>query len=397
MTKREFVVLAWDCQNCDTENPGPEKSCTQCGAPQPDDVQFHEPTEGFKKVTDPKKIEEAASEPDVHCGFCGTRNAAKNKNCTQCGADMKEGQARKVGNRLDTPEDEGVRPQPKSASPSKSKSAGAVVPIVSSLSQPQVRRSVSRQSNVLSNLDWARLLKQAGIALFALIFVSAISWFVYMKWFNVTEVPVTIDSFAWKTEVPIGEIFTYHEEGWTIPVGGRQTGSESRHTGSYEQKQVCELQPKQVQTGTQQCNPHVVDRGNGYGEVVYDQCPVYTTVQENVCHNENDYTKPINATWYFYDIDRWTQTRTVSAPLTGLASGNEPYWPEFILGVGESEGLRSVRFVVYYTDELGEPHTFTSYSQSDWSWFTSLSEGQVCYADRNGFGDLNEGIDCRSE
>ena len=397
MAKRKFVALAWICPNCSSENPGPQKTCGNCGAPQPDNVKFQEPTGGFKKVTDPKKIEEAASGPDIHCGFCGTRNAAKNKTCTQCGGDLKEGQARKVGDRLDTEEDEGVRPQSKPTSTSNGKTSGAAIPVASPRSQAQVRRTSTTQLSVLSNLDWTKLLTQAGIALLVLLILSGISWFVYMKWFNVTEVPVTIDNFAWKTEVPIGEIFTYEEEGWIVPPSGRQTGSEQRHTGSYEQKKVCENKPKKVQTGTEDCNPHVEDLGNGYGEVVYDSCPVYVTVQEEVCHNEDDKTKPINAAWYFYDIDKWTQTRTVSAPLTGLASGNEPYWPKFTLGVGESEGLRSVRFVVYYTDELGEPHTFTSYSQSDWNWFVSLSKGQTCYADRNGFGSLNESIDCRSE
>jgi hypothetical protein len=35
-----FVQLEWVCPNCDGRNPGPEKTCQSCGAPQPENVQF---------------------------------------------------------------------------------------------------------------------------------------------------------------------------------------------------------------------------------------------------------------------------------------------------------------------------------------------------------------------
>lgn len=34
------VELQWTCPNCASLNPGPEKLCGNCGAPQPKDVEF---------------------------------------------------------------------------------------------------------------------------------------------------------------------------------------------------------------------------------------------------------------------------------------------------------------------------------------------------------------------
>ena len=46
-----FVQLEWVCPNCDGRNPGPLKTCQNCGAPQPDNVQFHRAADE-KIVTD---------------------------------------------------------------------------------------------------------------------------------------------------------------------------------------------------------------------------------------------------------------------------------------------------------------------------------------------------------
>ena len=44
MTKKSlgYVELEWICPNCDTKNPGPQKTCLSCGMPQPDDVKFEQ-------------------------------------------------------------------------------------------------------------------------------------------------------------------------------------------------------------------------------------------------------------------------------------------------------------------------------------------------------------------
>jgi ribosomal protein L40E len=91
-----FVKLEWVCPNCDGRNPGPEKTCQSCGAPQPENVQFQRASEE-QLVTDEKVAEAVRSGADIHCGFCGTRNPANAVTCSQCGGDLKEGMARQAG------------------------------------------------------------------------------------------------------------------------------------------------------------------------------------------------------------------------------------------------------------------------------------------------------------
>ena len=87
-----FVELEWVCPNCEGRNPGAVKTCQQCGAPQPENVQFQRAS-NEKIITDEKSVAAAKAGADIHCGFCGTRNPATATVCSQCGADLKEGKA----------------------------------------------------------------------------------------------------------------------------------------------------------------------------------------------------------------------------------------------------------------------------------------------------------------
>lgn len=100
MTEGEkFLRLVWVCPNCGTRNPGPQRTCTQCGTPQPPDIQFELPGDA-EVVTEAGEIEAARRGPDIHCAYCGARNAADRSHCSQCGADLREGQARQAGKAL---------------------------------------------------------------------------------------------------------------------------------------------------------------------------------------------------------------------------------------------------------------------------------------------------------
>jgi ribosomal protein L40E len=95
-----FIKMEWTCPNCNTRNPGPVKTCQSCGAPQPDNVKF-EMGADQNFVKDEKEIEQAKKGADIHCGFCGTRNPADAKTCSQCGGDLKEGMKRQAGQQID--------------------------------------------------------------------------------------------------------------------------------------------------------------------------------------------------------------------------------------------------------------------------------------------------------
>src|SRR5215510_8453139 len=97
-----YVENEWTCPNCNTPNKGSAKTCENCGAPQPENVQF-ELGADQKLVTDADKIKAAQAGADIHCGYCGTRNSATAEKCIQCGADLKEGKAREAGRIMQAP------------------------------------------------------------------------------------------------------------------------------------------------------------------------------------------------------------------------------------------------------------------------------------------------------
>ena len=91
-----FIELEWVCPNCESRNKGSKKTCENCGAPQPENVQFQRAADE-KIITDEKTAQAAKAGADIHCGFCGTRNPATATTCSQCGGDLKEGKARQAG------------------------------------------------------------------------------------------------------------------------------------------------------------------------------------------------------------------------------------------------------------------------------------------------------------
>ena len=61
-----FIELEWTCPNCNTRNKGFDKTCVNCGAAQPENVQFEAPAE--KKFVSEEKAEELrARGADIHC------------------------------------------------------------------------------------------------------------------------------------------------------------------------------------------------------------------------------------------------------------------------------------------------------------------------------------------
>ena len=91
-----YVKLLWTCPRCATRNPGPNKFCNGCGAPQPEDVQFEQPAEA-ELIRDAEELKKAKAGPDIHCPYCGARNPAGVKFCGACGGNLAEGKARASG------------------------------------------------------------------------------------------------------------------------------------------------------------------------------------------------------------------------------------------------------------------------------------------------------------
>lgn len=58
MAKKQlgYVEMEWVCPRCGSKNPGPQKTCTNCGGPQPKEVKFQQ-REGQQLIKErrPKK------------------------------------------------------------------------------------------------------------------------------------------------------------------------------------------------------------------------------------------------------------------------------------------------------------------------------------------------------
>ena len=91
-----YREMVWTCPACGTKNPGSERTCKSCGGAMPADLSFEQRTDG-EILKDEKKMAEAGSGPDIYCAYCGNRNSAGAKVCSNCGADLSEGTARKSG------------------------------------------------------------------------------------------------------------------------------------------------------------------------------------------------------------------------------------------------------------------------------------------------------------
>src|SRR5512143_184308 len=256
-----YVQLEWTCPNCNSRNPGPVKNCQNCGAPQPENVQFEQPAEQ-KFVTDEKAIEAASAGPDIHCGFCGTRNPATATVCSQCGADLKGGKARASGSELQTASAPltvlctncGER---NSASNTMCVKCGAPLPRAQALpsavdfSAPTggmpAAAPLSPTGKTKRPANWL-LLGGIGIGLLVL---CAVGLFLFV--FPSSSLQGTVADVHWQTSVPLqGQHEVRHNN---------ETGSPPND--AYDVS--CRTETRQV------CEQKTIDQGNGYGQVV-EEC-----------------------------------------------------------------------------------------------------------------------------
>src|SRR5512139_1272680 len=94
-----FVNLEWTCKRCGSKNPGTTKICAGCGSVMSETDKFELPAQQ-ELIKDEAVIAKAERGPDVTCKYCGARNTADAKTCSQCSADLTEATTRKAGEGL---------------------------------------------------------------------------------------------------------------------------------------------------------------------------------------------------------------------------------------------------------------------------------------------------------
>ena len=324
-----YIQNEWICPNCDTRNKGSAKTCENCGAPQPENVQFELPSEQ-KFVKDEQAIKAAQAGADIHCPFCGTRNPATAKTCSQCGGDLLEGKARESGRLMQSPP-----PQLKiikcdncgmenSSSNAVCSNCGSPLPKVAVAAMaPQAAAGVSAgKLTAPKKPNWALI--GGIIAVVAICCVAIAALFLFPS----RSVQATVVDVHWQTTVPLQEIraVDYNDEAGSPP-------SAAYNVSCYDDsREVCEQR--------------TIDRGNGYSEVVED------------CHTETQQ-------YCSYTVDEWTTIQTYTLDGNNL----QPIYEDPSISSGQRVGEESEELTVTFSTSDGQQETYSPDSVSEFQQF----------------------------
>jgi rRNA maturation endonuclease Nob1 len=351
MTKKTlgYVHLEWTCPNCQRRNPGPQKFCNGCGAPQPQNVQFEQAAEE-KLITDQAEIARAKAGPDVHCPYCGARNPGDAKFCGECGGDLTQAAAREsgrvVGAHREGPAEQIPCPACGTLNPA---TAQTCEQCGANLGKKPAEVPEARPPAQRKSLPIAAII---GISLVCLL--AAIAVIVLLT--RTEEVVGEVRAVSWERSVPILALGPVEKEGWQDEIpSDADLGScslEYRYT-----------QDEPAANATEVCGtPYTKDTGSGYGEVV-QECEYL--VYDDWC----DYTV---TDWQVFDV----------VTLTG--SDLNPRWPEVNLLSGQKLGEREETYKVSFSTD-GDNYTYTTTSENEFSQFIS---GSSWILEVNTFGSV---------
>lgn len=319
-----YVRLEWTCPNCGTRNPGPQKTCVNCGYPQPEDIEFEQAAQE-ELIQDEAEIARAQAGPDIHCYYCGTRNPARAKTCSQCGADLSEGTARRrgrvVGAHRTAPAEPIVCP---ACGAENDPSADTCVNCGAGLAQarptPEVKPASPERSPAKTGFS-----KKAGVVAL-IVAVVAICGGLLFSFNQSDEMTGRVESVSWQRDIRIEALVPVTHEDWRSEIpGGAEIGrctQKLHHTQDQpapNAKEIC---------GT----PYTVDTGSGHGEVVQD------------CQYE------VYAPWCEYSVDEWREADIITL------AGNDfnPQWPQFRFASNQREGERAETYRCIFNTEEGK-------------------------------------------
>jgi ribosomal protein L40E len=333
-----YVQTEWTCPNCQTRNPGPQKTCGSCGMPQPDDVKFEQAAQE-NLITDEAEIAKAKAGPDIHCHYCGARNPAGAATCSQCGADLTEGTAREKGQVMGAHRD---KPVPKivceSCGTENQADAAKCVQCGSPLQRVEPESSPVKAAPAKQNRLWVII----GGGLLLLCCIAIILFGVFSV--RTSDINGTVKDVSWTRTVTIEALMPVTREDWRdkIPAGAivgqcteKVRDTEQRATG--QQREVCGA-------------PYTVDEGTGYAEVVQD------CTMEDVYESVSVYDDSCN-----YTVDEWQKIDELSS------NGNDlnPRWPAVSISRRDQrEGEREEEYRVTFNTEDGQ-YTYSPDSEDE--------------------------------
>ncbi len=347
-----FVKLEWTCPKCGSRNPGPEKACLGCGAPQPQDVQFTQ-AETLSLIKDEKEIAQAKAGPDIHCAFCGARNPAGTVTCIQCGADLKEGKRRETGQVVGAFQIGPVKQvacgscgvmNPQTAL--KCASCGASLTLETKPALPSAAPAAAKPMSLMTMvLIGVIIVLCLGAAIGGIIFAS-----------RTEGQTAQVQNIQWTTSIPILALQPVVYQTWRDEApGGAVLGDCSQR--------VHHVQAEPAANANKVCGtPYTVDKGSGFAEVVQD------------CQYE------VLADFCEYTVDEWRTVNVVNLQGTDFS----PIAPQPALQSGQRLGEAQAEYLVVFQTAEG---TY-SYPLNDFNVYRQFEPGSEWILNINAFNQV---------
>lgn len=314
-----YVELAWTCPHCDSENPGPRKFCTGCGAPQPGDVQFHQLAEAVL-LTEEADIRKAKAGPDVHCPYCRARNPGDAAYCGACGGDLTDAEARQSGQIVGAyREAKGLETKCPHCGTLNKSSAMECAGCGASLRG--VRADDELKTTVATQKTHAR--RYVGIGCMALLLLGAAAFLFSLL--NKEQATGVVEQVSWERSIPVLGLAPVKQEDWIDQLPEDAEDIECRET-------LRTTSDEPVSGAVEVCGtPYTIDEGSGFGEVVQDcTYDVY-----------DDFCSYMTTDWAVLGV------QTVSG------DDLEPIWPELLLGPDQQAGERTAEYSVIFDTSEG--------------------------------------------
>lgn len=350
MAKRSlgFVELSWECPNCQAKNKGLDKTCKQCGAPQPENLQFGL-DEDAKKISDEKILQELKNGADFHCPYCGTRNIQGTVVCTQCGGDLTDATKRTSGNVL-TAKANTICPKcgnKNQFAATTCAACGSIMPKSGVHNNQPTPESTPHEKKSSPIRPWMALPVIAGLLL-----LCSLIWLLFFK---TNSVMGTVESTHWSRSIQIESFIEVKKQAWKdlIPSDGKVLECKMEFRENSDQP---------TDNSKEICATKVVDQGNGAGEVV-EEC--HYEVYDNYC------------TFTVFDWD-------VTNELTKSGDGLTAIWPPFTPTSSERIGVKTENYDVNFSTSNG----IKTYSTSDYNYFQNFSIGSEWMLSINTLGGI---------
>lgn len=311
-----YVNLEWTCKRCGSKNPGTTKICSGCGNVMSQTDQFDLPAQQ-ELIKDEAVIARAEGGPDVTCPYCGARNTAADKNCSQCGADLTGAAVRKSGEVLGAFSAE-KKPDVKCPY------CGALNPATALKCQTCAGSLAQRPSDQVKPNQPAAPPKKSQTSIFIGVGVAVVAVILCaLLFFRTSDTAAAVKGVQWQRAIEIMEQRPVQHAAWRDEVPAAAT------LGACELK-VRRTQDQPAPNADKVCGtPYTVDTGTGVGKVVQD-CKY--DVKDN---------------WCAYMQEEWTVVDSVVAKGTDA----NPQWPPLNLKTNQREGDRQEDYKVIFLSD----------------------------------------------